>query len=78
MSVKKQTSKNSVAIVQPVLVDPLLNIKQVCEILNVGKTTFYKYVGVGKRFPVPVQISPRRVGWRASEISALTGKGGAA
>lgn len=76
MSVKKHISKNSVAVVQPVLVDPLLNIKQVCEILNVGKTTFYKYVG--KRFPAPVQISPRRVGWRASEISALTGKGGAA
>lgn len=72
--------KKSNSILQTVEIDPLLNIKQVCALLSVGKTTFYQYIGT--IYPTPVQISPRRVGWRASEINALLaglkGKGGAA
>lgn len=60
------------SILQHVEVDPLLNIRQVCQVLGVGKTTFYEYIGT--RYPEPVQISPRRVGWRASEIKALTAR----
>lgn len=60
-------------IVQPVEIDPLLNIRQVCQIIGVGKTTFYEYIGT--RYPRPIQISPRRVGWRTSEIKALIERG---
>lgn len=67
--------ENPNSIVRHVEVDPLLNIRQVCQVLGVGKTTFYEYIGT--RYPKPVQISPRRVGWRASEIKALTARGAA-
>jgi predicted DNA-binding transcriptional regulator AlpA len=73
--VHKPKSKHAVPVVTAVEVDPLLNIRQVCSVVGVGKTTFYKYIGT--LYPKPVQISPRRVGWRASEIKALTAGGAA-
>lgn len=57
-------------VIQIVEVDPLLNVRQVCSILGIGKTTLYAHVGT--LYPRPVRISPKRVGWRASEIKALT------
>lgn len=48
----------------------LLKIEEVFTRLSVRRTTVYKLVKSGK-LAKPVQISPRRVGWRESDIEAF-------
>lgn len=45
----------------------LLKIKQVLELVPVGKTTLYKMIDAGK-FPRPIRLSERAVAWRKSDI----------
>jgi len=45
----------------------LLNIKHVVERVSICKTTIYALIKEDK-FPRPVRISQRRVGWLASDV----------
>jgi len=51
--------------------DRLLRLKQVLEIVPVGKSTWWAGVATG-RFPQPLRhLGPRITVWRASEVYAL-------
>jgi prophage regulatory protein len=52
------------------IVKPLLKIKTVCEITSLSKSTVYRLISE-KEFPLPVQISSRRVGWREEDIDSF-------
>src|SRR5262245_52876717 len=49
---------------QPVV---LLRLPEVIKRTGLGRTTIYKLVGQ-RKFPAPVQLSGRAVGWRAEQI----------
>jgi prophage regulatory protein len=49
---------------QPVV---LLRLPEVMKRTGLGRTTIYKLVGQ-RKFPAPVQLSGRAVGWRAEQI----------
>jgi predicted DNA-binding transcriptional regulator AlpA len=53
--------------------DRLLRIKQVLEIVPIGKSTWWRGVKSG-RFPEPVRLGPKTTCWRESEINALMEK----
>jgi predicted DNA-binding transcriptional regulator AlpA len=51
--------------------DRLLRLKQVLEIVPVGKSTWWAGVATG-RFPQPLRhLGPRITVWKASEVYAL-------
>lgn len=52
---------------QPPPMDRILRLAQVAEIAQMEKTTIMRLVRAGK-FPPPVQIGERAVGWRASDL----------
>lgn len=45
----------------------VLRLAQVIESTGLGRSTIYKYVAEGK-FPVPLQLGERCVGWLESEV----------
>lgn len=45
----------------------IIRLKQVIASTGLGRSTIYKYIAEGK-FPVPLQLSVRCVGWLESEI----------
>lgn len=45
----------------------VLRLAQVMESTGLGRSTIYKYIAEGK-FPIPLQLSERCVGWLESEI----------
>jgi prophage regulatory protein len=45
----------------------VIRLKQVIESTGLGRSTIYKYVAEGK-FPMPLQLSERCVGWLESEV----------
>jgi prophage regulatory protein len=45
----------------------ILQLKQVIDITGLGRSSIYKYVSQGK-FPLPLQLTERRVGWLDSEV----------
>lgn len=45
----------------------LVRIRDVCEMIGVGRSTIYQWVAQGT-FPSPVRISERAVRWRIEEI----------
>lgn len=47
--------------------DRLLRLRQICEVLGLGKTQVYAMVKE-QRLPEPVRLSHRAVAWRASEV----------
>lgn len=47
----------------------ILRIKQVCETTALSKATIYREIKKGK-FPTPIQLTDRNVGWRESDINA--------
>ena len=49
--------------------DTLLKLSDVCRRTSMGKTSIYRKIEQGA-FPAPVQISPKMVRWKASEIDA--------
>ena len=49
--------------------DQLLSILEVTGTTSLGKTSIYLMMR-DNRFPKPVQLSPRRVAWRASDVQS--------
>lgn len=49
--------------------DYLINIRDMCALLNRDRRTLWFWVKNGK-FPQPLKINGRTVGWRASEYRA--------
>lgn len=45
--------------------DYLINIKDMCELLNRDRRTLWSWVREGK-FPDPVRVNGHTLGWRAS------------
>ena len=45
----------------------ILRLPEVCKTTGLSKTTIWRMVKAGT-FPPPVQLSPRAVGWRRSDI----------
>lgn len=45
----------------------ILRIKAVVEVTGLSKSTIYQFVADG-RFPKPVQLGPRAVGWLNSDV----------
>lgn len=50
--------------------DRLLRLRQVLEIIPVSRSAWYDGVRSG-HFPQPVQLGPRSVAWRESDVRAL-------
>ena len=48
-------------------IDPILNIKQVMEVVGYSKSQIYRLIDGGS-FPDRVRLGPGRVGWRRSMI----------
>jgi prophage regulatory protein len=48
--------------------DRLLRLQEVIALVSISRATIYRYLGAGM-FPSPLQIGPRRVAWRASDIN---------
>ena len=51
------------------MIDPLLTRADVLRVTTLGATKFKELVRAGQ-FPPPVQITPHRIGWRASAVQA--------
>jgi prophage regulatory protein len=47
----------------------ILRLMGVLDTVCVSKSTIYQWVADGK-FPAPVRLGPRSVGWRQSEVDA--------
>jgi len=47
-----------------------LHIKKVIAATSLSKSTIYRLISINK-FPRPVKISARRVGWRPADIDAF-------
>jgi len=45
----------------------VLRLSQVMDSTGLGRSTIYKYIAEGK-FPIPLQLSERCVGWLESEV----------
>jgi prophage regulatory protein len=45
----------------------VLRLAQVMDFTGLGRSTIYKYIAEGK-FPIPLQLSERCVGWLESEV----------
>jgi len=45
----------------------VLRLAQVIDSTGLGRSTIYKYIAEGK-FPIPLQLSERCVGWLESEV----------
>jgi prophage regulatory protein len=45
----------------------VLRLAQVMDSTGLGRSTIYKYIAEGK-FPIPLQLSERCVGWLENEI----------
>lgn len=45
----------------------VLRLAQVMDSTGLGRSTIYKYISEGK-FPTPLQLSERCVGWLESEV----------
>lgn len=50
-------------------VDQILRLPRVIEIVGLGRSTIYDLAARGL-FPRAVQLGPRTVGWRRSEVQA--------
>jgi prophage regulatory protein len=50
-------------------VAPVLGVKAVCTATTLSRSTIYRLVQAG-HFPKPLQLSPRRVGYREAEVLA--------
>lgn len=45
----------------------ILRLPSVLALTGLGRSTIYVWVNKGQ-FPVPVQLGPRAIGWRAADI----------
>lgn len=46
----------------------LLSIKEVVRVTGISRSTIYRLLAA-KRFPRPLKISPRRVGWPSGDLT---------
>ena len=53
----------------------LLRVKEVSELVGIGKSTVWAWVKEGK-FPKPVKLSDRVTVWRESEVQTFISKAG--
>ena len=44
-----------------------LSLNQTCDVVNLSRSTIYRMMKVGS-FPQTVQLTPNRVGFRASDL----------
>jgi len=51
----------------------LLRLPEVLEIFPIGRSTWYRGIAQG-RYPRPIKLGDRAVGWRESDILKLIGK----
>ena len=51
------------------MTDKILPRKKTSEVVGLSARTIYREIKAG-RFPKPVQLSARRVGWRESDLDA--------
>lgn len=51
------------------MTDQIYPRKKTSEVVGLSPRTIYREIKAG-RFPKPVQLSSRRVGWRESDITA--------
>lgn len=51
----------------------IFKLKKVCEITTLSKATIYREIKQGK-FPAPIQLTDRSVGWLMSEIEEWINK----
>ena len=47
--------------------DRMLKVPQVLDRCSISRSTLYLWVSQGS-FPPPVQLGPRRIAWRESEV----------
>ena len=52
------------------MTDQLFRIKQVLEILPIGRSTWWEGVRSGV-YPEPIKLGPRTTCWRSSEVHAV-------
>lgn len=50
-------------------IDPVLNLKQVRELVLYSSSQIYRLIALGE-FPDRIRLGPARVGWRTSDIVA--------
>lgn len=50
-------------------IEEFVSLPRVCQIAGVSRGTLYNWVRDGD-FPAPVQVGPRRIGWRMSDLSS--------
>lgn len=55
---------------RPLPLEGFVRLPQVLRVLGIGRTTFLDGVRAG-RFPKPVPLGPRAVGWRVQDIRGL-------
>lgn len=55
---------------RPLPLEGFVRLPQVLRVLGIGRTTFLDGVRAG-RFPKPVPLGPRAVGWRVEAIRNL-------
>lgn len=63
-------TRNSTRDIRPLPQEGFVRLPQVLHVLGIGRTSFLSGVKEG-RFPQPVSLGPRAIGWRVDEIRAL-------
>jgi excisionase family DNA binding protein len=51
-----------------VVPEQLYNVGQVCAMLQVARSTIWKWIAE-RRFPAPVRVGPQARRWRASDLT---------
>ena len=59
-----------------VQIDRMLRLKEVMDCVGLGRSSIYAKMKDGT-FPVPVKLSKRAVGWRASDVATWIAERGA-
>lgn len=65
-----EQSNNSLDLPSPIYIDPLIRLKDLIQLIGLGRSTVYKMISQGLLEP-PVRISERTVGWRSSTVQAF-------
>ena len=71
INAQSMEAPNNVHVQQP---DRLLRVRQVLQLVPVGKSCWYQGVSTG-RYPKPVNLGPRCKAWRLSDIMRLIEQG---
>ncbi len=66
-----QTAPGVMALALAAGADPVLNKRQTAALINVSTSTLDRMIDSGK-FPKPLELSTRRVGWLLSTVTGWT------